>query len=198
MPGRGDDQVEAHDVHIGQGRPVELGVGDDRGQVLGGMRPPVGGEAGEVVDEVEHDVEHRGVLAHPSDVGVLGAEELLGQLQHLLVVVLGQSEDGEDHLERVVHGDVVGEVATTAHGLHAIDPLPGQGVDAVRHPFDAGRLEPVVDDAAMRLVLVAVHLDEGVHRRRFRVGSLGLVGGARQDGRDRRVGEHGRSSARSP
>jgi hypothetical protein len=158
--------------------------------MTGGVGPPVGGETGEVVDEIEHDVEHSGVFAHPADVGVLGSEELLGQLQHLLVVLFGQSEDGEDDLERVVHGDVVGEVATAPHGLHAVDPLCGQGVDAVRHPLDAGRLEPVVDDAPVRLVLVAVHLDERVHGRRT-VGAVG-VGGAGHDRRYRRVGEHGR------
>ena len=38
-------------------------------------------------------------------------EELLRELQHARVVALGQAEDGEDDVQRVLHRDLAGEVA---------------------------------------------------------------------------------------
>ena len=66
-------------------------------------RSPVGcalrsaARSGEVADEVEHDVDHRRVLARPSAGRVLGSEELLGQLEHLLAVLLRQSDPEAEH-----------------------------------------------------------------------------------------------------
>ena len=150
----------------GSGAPCELGVGDDAGQIGAGVGPAVGGELGEVADEVEHHLEHGVVLAGAADVGILGAEELLGQLEHLGVVVLGQTEDRQDHLQRVVHRDVAGEVAASVHRGHLVHVLAGELVDPRLHLLDVARLEPVVDEVPVLLVLLAVHLHEALHRRR--------------------------------
>lgn len=91
------------------------------------------------------------VLAGPADVGVLGPEHFLGELEHPGEVRFRQAQDRQDHLERVVDGDVVGEVAAAAHGRHAIDVVRSQLVDPVRHLSDVARLEPVVDDPPVAL-----------------------------------------------
>ncbi len=165
VAGRGDDDVVAERVHVRQRFAPHLRVGDDRRQVAGRVGPAVGGQLGEVVHEVEQDRHGCLVLHRPGHVGVFGPEELLGQLEHPRVVVLGQAEDGQDHVQREVDGDIVGEVTALAHGRHPVDRRAGQRVDAVLHALDVAGLEPVVDDVAVGLVLVTVHLDERLDRR---------------------------------
>ncbi len=189
MPGSRDDQVEPEHVHVRQRRTVERRVGDHARQVRRRVGPAVARQPGEVRHEVEHHLEDRVVLARPPDVRVLRAEQLLGELEHLGVVVLGQAEDREDHLKRVVHRDVAGEVALVTQRRHLVDILPGQLVDALRHALHVRRLEPVVDEVAMGLVLVAVHLHEALHRRPAPSGvALGVLAGGERG--LRLVGEH--------
>ena len=134
-----------------------------------GVRPAVGGELGEVADEVEHHLEHGVVLAGAPDVGILGAEELLGQLEHLGVVVLGEPEDRQDHLQRVVHRDVAAR-SRSAPSIAAIWSTYWRASSSIRSCIclTLPGLEPVVDEVPVRLVLLAVHLHEALHRRRVR------------------------------
>src|SRR3974390_2178174 len=110
MAGRGDDQVVPENLQVSKGDPVDLCVGDDRGQITGRKGSAVGGQRGEVVHEVDQHARHRIVFTKPGDVGVLGPKQLLRELKHAWVVLVGQSEDGQNHLQRVIDGDVVGKV----------------------------------------------------------------------------------------
>ena len=63
VAGGRDDHVVAERVHVGQRLAVDLGVGDDRREVAGGVGPAIGGQVGEVVHEVEQHLDRGLVLA---------------------------------------------------------------------------------------------------------------------------------------
>ena len=58
VTGGGDDDVVAHLLEVGHGRVVDGAVGDERGEVIGGMRLAVGRQLGEVPVEVRDDLDH--------------------------------------------------------------------------------------------------------------------------------------------
>ena len=149
------------------------------------MGPAVVGQRGEVLHEVEDDLEDGRILAEAADIGVLRSEQLLGEPQHAPEVVLGQTEGGEDDVEREMQRNVTGEVALSSEVLHVVDRLRGERIDALLHPAHAAGQEEVVDDVAVRLVLVPVHLDQGLDRNVARRLGIRLRG---QDGQGR-VGE---------
>ena len=148
----------------------------------------VGGQLVEVPVEVRDDLDRLlGRHDVASQVGILGAEHLLGELDHPRVVGLGQSEDRQDDLQGVREGDVLVEVGFTAERLELVDGLTAELVEPVGQAPDARRLEPVVGELAVLGVVGLVHMDEGADlgaargpHRELRVAS---------EDRDRRVGE---------
>ncbi len=54
----------------------------------------------------------------------MAAEQLLGELEHAGVVVLGEAEDLEDDLERIGHRDLAAELAPPSLRLEGGDGLP--------------------------------------------------------------------------
>ena len=98
---------------------VDLAVGDDAGQVVLRAGPPVDGELVEVLDEL-HDrwpsSGRAGSSASPMELGIGGAEDALGELEHERLVLLGHAVDVHDHAQRVGLGDVAGEVARRRRG----------------------------------------------------------------------------------
>ena len=99
MAGRGDDHVVAHLLEVGDWCVVDAAVGDERREVVGGMRLALGGQLAEVAVEVHDHVDHLLGRQHRAlQVGVFGAEQLLGELDHPRVVGLGQAEDRQDDL----------------------------------------------------------------------------------------------------
>ncbi len=93
-------------------------------------------------------------------VGILTAEQLLGQHQHPGVVVFGKTEDLEDHLQRVRQADVDRKIALATLALQGFDRLSAQLVEPVLEPSNAGRLEPVVGQTSILAVLRRIHMDE--------------------------------------
>ena len=83
------------------------------------------------------------------------------QREHARLVGLGDPEDAQDHVQRVVEGDVADEVALAVVVEHAVDEALGEdrqlGADLLP---EVRRLEPLVGDSAIRTVLGAVHVDE--------------------------------------
>jgi hypothetical protein len=103
---------------------MPLAMTDD--EVVGGVRLAVGGDAVEVGHEVGDGLDDaRQHVVVALEVFVLRAEQLLGEPQHARVVALGQAEDGEDHVQRVLHRDVAGEVALAAELDHLVDRCAG-------------------------------------------------------------------------
>ena len=122
---------------------VDLGVGDDRREIVGRVGAPVGGDALEVLEELQQRLLHRLRAPVARQLRVVRPEHLLGEREHAREVVLGQAEDREDHVQRVVHGDVGDEVALAAEVGHPVDVALRQLGDAVAEPADRSRLEPV-------------------------------------------------------
>lgn len=151
-------------VEIVEQRTVDSRVGDDRRQVRGWRLPADIGQIGEVAHEVEQYREQRPVLGKSGDVGIFRTEQLLGELQHPGEVRLGEPEDRQDHVQGEVQSHIRHEVALATLVGHVIHEPPCQQVDSALKCLQVLGLEPLVDDVAMRLVLVAVHLDEGLHR----------------------------------
>ncbi len=176
-----DDHVVRGQVHVGQVLPVELCVGQHRGQVLGRHRAARGGELGEVVEEVEQYRELLLQVGRTPQLLVVAAEELLGQHEHAVEVALGQAEEREDHVERVVHRDVAHEVAFGAQLGHAVDEADRQLLHAVLHALESVGLEPSRRDGPVRLVIRLVHVDE-------RAQHLPLLDGQRLGGLARQKG----------
>ena len=116
------------------GVAVDLGVGDHRRQVVGRVGAAVLGERDEVLEEVLQRLHELFGRRAAGQLRVGGAEQLLGELQHAREVLLGQAEDRQDHLQRVVHGDVGDEVALAAELGHAVDVPLRQLGDAVVEP----------------------------------------------------------------
>ena len=96
----------------------------------------------------------------PLVVRVVGAEQLLGEPEHQLVVGLRQPEDRQDHLQRVLHGDVDGEVARSVELRHACDRAVGELGEAGLELGQVLGEEPLGGEVAVPAVLGTVHLHE--------------------------------------
>ena len=75
----------------------------------------------EVREEVEQGVEECLVVLPPPELGVRRPEQLLGELEHPREVLFWQTEEGEDHVQRVVDGDVGHKITPGAELGHPID-----------------------------------------------------------------------------
>ena len=161
MTGAGHDDVVRHGVHVRQRLAVDGAVGDRRGEVAGGVLPPGGRQRGEVGEEVhEHREQILGGAFAALVFGVVAAEHLLGELEHARKVLFGHAEQRQDHIQRVVHGDLGDEVAFGSDLPHPVDVASGQLVDSnlqVAHGF---RAEPVGADLAHVAVVRVVHVDQ--------------------------------------
>ena len=116
----GDDHVVAHELEVGQRVVVDGAIRDQRCEVLGGLVPALGGEFAEVA-EVVLDRGDQAFRAASSKVLVARSEQLLGELEHSRIVVVGKAEDGEDDGERIPDGYVPAEVAGAVGLLESID-----------------------------------------------------------------------------
>ena len=155
-----DDHVVADGLEDADRRAVHLGVRDHRGEVVGRVGAAILGQGDEVLEEVldrRHELFGRRAACH---LGVGRAEQLLRELEQAREVVLGKAEDREDHVERVVHGDVAGEVAFATEVGHAVDVALGELGDAVVEPRQRLRQEPVGRDVAIDGVIGRVHVDQ--------------------------------------
>jgi hypothetical protein len=171
------------DVVADAGEVLEVRVGDRRGDVVRRPRPAVDGDLVEVGVEVHERGELCLLAVGAAEIGVLGAEELLRQLQHLRLVALRHSEHAHDDVQRVVERDVGGEVARAAELLHAVDVAARESGDCGLEVLPQARgAEPVVGDLPRRAVLVAVHVDERLdvdaRRRRACLDGVRLEDGA--------------------
>jgi hypothetical protein len=72
VPSRGDDHVVAHQLQLRQRLAVDLAVGDERCEVVGGSGSPRRGELAEVTEEVEDDFASMHRLAFADRCGGLG------------------------------------------------------------------------------------------------------------------------------
>ena len=93
--------------------------------------------------------------------GVVAAEHLLGQLEHPRKVFLRQAEQGKDHVEREIHGDL-GDVVTLGPDVtHSVDVLLGQLVDPRLEIAHGLWPEPIRADRPHLSVVRVVHVDQG-------------------------------------
>ena len=107
MSGGGDDDVVAELLEGRHRLAADLAVGDQAGEVVGGLGHPILGQLGEVAEELhDHRPHLLGCTGPPLQVGIGRPEQLLGQRQHAAVVGLGQTEDRQDHLQWIRHGDL--------------------------------------------------------------------------------------------
>ena len=129
VAGSRDDHVVADGLEDPDRRAVHLGVRDHRGEVVGRVGAAILGQGHEVLEEVldrRHELFGRRAACH---LGVGRAEQLLCQLEQAREVVLGQAEDREDHVERIVHGNVSDEVALTTQIRHVPADLPDDDLE---------------------------------------------------------------------
>lgn len=128
----------------------------------GGRGGIVAGGGGD--NEVADLVQHRQPVLHlqpPGLGGILPAEQLLGQSQHHGLLLRRHADDGHDDPQRVRQRDVLHEIALTAHRLHLVDILPGNGLHVGGETLDRAWLEPVAGGIAQFAVLGVIHVDEG-------------------------------------
>ena len=164
MAGGGGDDVVAELFDDADRLAVDHAVGDDGGEIVGRTRPSFLGQVVEVADEIGdrcfdalHDVV--GAL----ELGVLGREQLLGEAQHPREVALGQAEDRQDHVQRVVHRDVGGEVALAVELDHPLQRASRQlGKSSLELREVLGQ-EPIGGQIPVLPVLDTIHLDERLH-----------------------------------
>jgi len=113
-----------------------------------------------LLERVHEDLDRVDAL-DAADVGVLAAEDLLREREHARLVGLGNAEDAQYDVQRIVERDVANEVALTVVVEHAVDEALGEhgelGADLAPQ---VRRLEPVVGDEAIGAMLGAVHVDE--------------------------------------
>ena len=90
MAGSGRDDVVPELLLVADRLAIDDAVGDHRREVASGVRLAVGGDAVEVRHEVGHRLDDAGQhVVVALEVVVLGAEQLLGELEHARVVGLG-------------------------------------------------------------------------------------------------------------
>ncbi len=161
VAGAGDNHVIGQAVNVVEGGlTVERGVGDRRGEVLGRVGSALGGERGEVLEEVEDDgVQFLRVLA-ATELVIVAAEQLLGELEHAAEVGFRQPEQRQDDVQREVDRDLLDEVALGTLLDHLVDVDLGQFVDAGLQCAHGLRPEPVGADLADVAVQRVVHVDQ--------------------------------------
>ena len=191
VPGGGDDDVVPEPLEIAERGVVDAPVGDDGGEVAGGVRLPVGGEGVEVLLELADVVrdEIEGVAEVTEELRIGRAEQALGELEHEALVLGRHAEDPHDHVQRERNRQVGREVARAAELEETVGVLVGDPVDGGLEVLHGGRLEPVVGDGAVLLVHLAVEVDERAGRLdAHRLEHVVLHVGTRR--RARRVPEH--------
>ena len=106
MARRGGDDIIAHGLGVGQRLAVDLGIGDNRGQIAGRPRATLLGEGREIahhrVDRGEIQLGVVVLQAQPcvgarAEFRIGRAEHLLRQLQHQALVFCRQAKDFHDH-----------------------------------------------------------------------------------------------------
>ncbi len=142
-------------------------------------------ELGEVHEEVLH---HGGEVFHrraARQLWIGRAEQLLRELEHAREVGLGESEDRQDHLQRILHRDVASEVAPTAELHHSLRRQPGELSQSTLELGHVLRKEPLRRQASIDPMIGVVHVDQGAQQ----VALLDpvLVGLEGADDRPRRV-----------
>ena len=105
-----------------------------------------------------------GAVFRAAHVRVLGAEELLGELQHQGLVAPWDAEERHHHPQRKPRGDVAHEIARTAVLRHAVDELGDEQLQIGLQPAEARLQEPRLGQRAVDAVVGVVHLDERAHR----------------------------------
>ena len=125
------------------------------------------------------------VAAAALELAVVAAEQLLGELEHSREVRLGYAQQRHDHVQRVIHRDLLNEIALGAHRHHLVDVVLGKLVDAnLQRPHRFGP-EPIRADRPHHAVLWIVEMDQRAHPGR----GLQLVAFRRRQNRARPVGE---------
>ena len=163
MTGRGDDDVVARRFELGNRRPVDLRIGDHRGQIVARIDLAVLGDAGEVGLEVLHDVADREQIEGALYVRIRRTEELLRELQHEWLVLGRHAQDLHHHAQRIPDRDVLDEVALPTEIRHPVDGLAREGVDGILHPRQALPREESRRQHPVLHVIRIVHLHQRTH-----------------------------------
>ena len=122
------------------------------------------GERREIAEELEQHLELFLECGAALQFVVVAAEHFLGQREHPGKVGLRQPQQRHDHVQRIIHRDLLDEVtlsdpATGVH--HLVDVDLGQLVDAdFERPHCLGA-EPVRADRPDHPVLRVIHVDQG-------------------------------------
>ena len=102
VAGHHQQDEERRQLGVGERLAVHVGVDEGRGEVVGGVLEPVGGqlphELGEVVAGV-HERQH-GVLALGDVLGVAEGQDDVRPAEHRVVVALGHAHHVADDLQR--------------------------------------------------------------------------------------------------
>ena len=167
VAGGGDDHVIAGRVMIRHVRAADLCVRNDGGEIVARVAAPVLGNAAEIGAEIRHHRLHHGgellrgdLLPDPRRVGVLRTEQLLRQLEHARLVLLGHAENFHDDVQGVAESDVFDEIAGAAlveHALHG-------GTRNLAYPrlelSEIGRHEPALRQRPVFRMIGGIHLHQ--------------------------------------
>ncbi len=125
------------------------------------MLPARGGQRREVVEEIQQHGKHVVDAAAALQFLVVAAEHLLGQLEHAGEIGVRQTQHRQNDVQRVVDGDVLGEVEFRTHFHHLVDVDLGQFVAACFQRLQHLWPEPVGSDLANIAMVRIVHVDQG-------------------------------------
>ena len=166
-----DQQCLEHDLVIRHPLALDLGVDQNREQVVGRVGATVGdhlhrerGVGGERVHQLLDGqlVDRRGQSAH----------QVVGPLQQLVALFGQHAEHVTDDRHRQRRGDVADEVALAAL-THRVDQRVTQVLDGRHLVHDALAGEPGVDELAAQDVRRIVHVDHVGHPRLVRPDAAG-------------------------
>ncbi len=171
MPGRGDDDVIT--------RPVPrryVGIGQQGRDIAGRVCAPLVGQTFEIGleigDRARHDLEDlfRGKACKSRFVEflVLAAEHLLGQEQHLGLVMFRHTQDLHDHVKRIGRRDQRDEIGLGPGSDETIRRARGQFADLRLDRTQVLGHEPFLRQAAQLRMFGRVERDQ----RRYQVGAF--------------------------
>ena len=128
-------------------------------QVVAGVRAARRSDLVEVAEEIPNDRKHVVVRRATPKLFVVLAEYLLGQLEHARKISLRNAQQRHDHVERVVHRDLLHEIALRS-GAHLVHVPFGEFVDTALRFRIAFGAEPVRADGPHPTVVRTVHVDQ--------------------------------------
>ena len=166
VTGCGRDDVIADGVHHREWVAIDSCICNCRSKVVGGLSAARFGERREVDQKVLNHCEEIGGVATALHFFVGRAEHLWGELEHAVVIGLGQTKNGQDHVERHLHAHVAGEVAAVALLGHPVDEAAGDLADPPFQRPQVLRQQRALGHAAIGEVVGIIHLHQRAHQVR--------------------------------